>query len=501
MDALVRWWMYTLPPVDGRLRFVVYALLFVLSWTHEAGLLAGPDLVFRTPAFAYTPRGLAGLVLTGQPSADWVLPLRAVTAIAWVAAAIGLFSRPAAVITAIGAFTLHGVTAGVVGQNHGWYLPTFTLIALTCARTDDRFSVDFHIRRWRGLPERPAHAKDHDKDTFELGRTGFARVLVLVVAMGLLFMGGVAKLWGSGLEWLDGHTLRVYIEAEQTPPLSTFLKQHLWACAALSWATLSLELGALLALLSRGARHVIVAAAACFHVGVQLVMVPAYAQYLVCYALLIDWGAIAAWASARLGRPRAPTRPVAMTPSSPVARVSTAGGMLLVASLALVTLLRIEWWPVTHVPMYSTYLSKQRVGEIRKADLFDIDKAAVIARDCLASRPCAWALPIRVARHIRVRVLTYGSSEELGADVPSSQWKYLVSGVAMRQLSASANAGVDAQAPGGPVEEFLRTLVPEVRARAPAGTRGRIVFEYKVRGGYYRLGQVRFSSPEAPAPE
>ena len=197
---LARWWLYTLPPLDGRLRFVVYALLFVLSWTHVAGILAGPELVFSAPAYAYTPRGLAGLVLGGRPAPTWVMPLRALTALTWVAAAIGL----------------------------------------------------------------------------------------------------------------------------------------------------------------------------------------------------------------------------------------------------------------------------------------------------LASSPCPWALPIRFAHHIRVRVVTEGESHKLGLDVPPSQWKHLVSDVAMRQLSLGVDGshGRYTQPASGPVDAFLRTLVPELRAQLPPGTHGQVVFGYKVRGGFYTLGRV-----------
>ena len=83
-------------------------------------------------------------------------------------------------------------------------------------------------------------------------------------------------------------------------------------------------------------------------------------------------------------------------------------------------------------------------------------------------------------------------SRMLGRDVPPSQWKHLVSEVAMRELMFTAERGFGPQArdEDGPVDEFLRAMAPELRAELPAGSPGRVVFEYKLRGGFYTMGHL-----------
>ena len=66
--------------------------------------LLAPEFIRSLPTIIYMPQGIPGLVDI-WPDPRWLSVIRAITMVAWVFAAIGLFWRASAIVTALGFFT------------------------------------------------------------------------------------------------------------------------------------------------------------------------------------------------------------------------------------------------------------------------------------------------------------------------------------------------------------------------------------------------------------
>lgn len=404
---LLRFWLDALPPLDGPLRLAVVGGLLVLALTHGSSPLRAVDRVADIPAALWTPSP----VLTIDLSIETLRHIRAVVLIAWICAALGLLQALSAPILGLGVVVLHGATAGYLGLNHTWYLPVWTLAWLAFARTDDRWTLDTHLRRLLGRPP---------PDPDRLGFTGFARMGVTTVAVYLLFAAAIAKLVDAGPAWMDGATLQRYISQQQRagwwPGLAALLAEHRWACAGLSVFTMLIELAAPLALISRRARLAIALLAFGFHLGIKAVMIPNFAAHAWCYLLLIDWR----WLSRRSQHTRPARRPRLALPAALAATTLT---LALTAQMVV----RVEGWPLSYVPMYSGYRDADRYGDTTLAELRTPDGArrAVtrLAADYnwVLARGVSWRAQLhltadgRPPRRIRLREL--GAHNSLWSDL------------------------------------------------------------------------------------
>lgn len=463
------WWLSDLAPLPGPLRFVFYTALLVLALT--AGYrspLAAPELWAWTDPDLYTPLGLFAWTGVEWVTTERLVALRAVTVAAWICAALGFFRGVTPAVAGLGFLVLHGVSVGMIGVSHRWYLPAYALVAMAFARSTDRWSLDHLLgRHWEGYPR---------QDGPPLARTGFARKLVLLFAVTMLFSGGVAKLLEAGPAWLDGTTLQFAIARSggpEWPWLSELLQRNLGLCRVLAWATLTLELGAPLALLSRRVRHLFLAGACGFHVGIFLVMSPEYWAHMWCYVLLVDWERL---------RWRAPARRAAPLPAVADVRLGLAGGALLCALLGVVTFARIEWWPLSHVPMYAAYRGPE--GAFTPEHLRDGHQAQALARACRVNTHCSWSkswLDLRAVSAggrerdvIQAARLARGGS---GRGVRTKQFWRVILDIATEDLAAKPPGAIafDPTAPELPGNRRLRELIPALRRLIPQADRYRRV--------------------------
>jgi hypothetical protein len=143
---------------------------------------------------------------------------------------------------------------------------------------------------------------------------GFVVQAMAVATVTTYVVAGVAKLRGSGGEWLSGDVLREQVAFDNlrkavigsgTSPLGTRLVDTRWLWRPLALGSLIVELGAPIALVNRRWALVWVAAAWLFHLGVVLLMAIAfpYPLSLVAYAPLLPLEHVAAWGRARRRRP------------------------------------------------------------------------------------------------------------------------------------------------------------------------------------------------------
>lgn len=461
----VRFWTHDLEPLDGWLRAVFYAglLLLALNGTFRSPLAAPEVFAGTDPAF-YTPRGLLARIGVGWVDAELLRAVRAVTVAAWCAAIAGLLQPLSFAVTGIGFMLLHGVGVGAVGITHRWYLAAWTLLALSFAVDDGRLSLDAWIaRRFPRWPLLHPPA---------LWRTGWARKVVLLVAVSVLFSGGVAKLLGSGPAWLDGLSLQHYIarhDDPRWPALATWLAERQWACAALSVFSVALELAAPLALVSRRARHALIVAALAFHLGIWLVMHPEYWAHSWCYLLLVDWRRLHAAVRPGATRAQAATSPAG---SGPSLSAGAWAGTAVAAVLAAVSLARIEWWPFTHVPMYADY--RGPAGAWSFDHLRDEAQARELAWSCHREHQCSWASAwFRVylvepdgTWTTLTRVVRYGAGRP---GVLSKQLFRTLREVVSADVVARGDGplGHDPSRPDLPAAAWLRSLVPGIRRAVP----------------------------------
>jgi hypothetical protein len=455
-------WFDDIGPLSGPKRFVFYAGLLAIALLDADSPLHAPELAGHTAPELWTASGLWAFLGLGQWPKEWLALVRVGTVAAWASAAVGLFGRPARVLTALGVFALAGANAGAMGIAHRWHVPLITLIIVALIRTRDRWSVDFRLAAlatrlgWRETAPEPSHG------------TGFPLKLLLVVVTGLFFSAGIAKLLEAGPAWLDGSTICGSASPQgRSPTLSRILAQHAWACSGLAAASLLFELGAPLALLSRNLRFVFVITAWLFHLGIASVMYPAYFGAMWCYLLFLEMPAFR-----RAGASQTPRPIVASTATKRRTGVALSG--LMVVVILGVALLRVEWWPVSHIPMYSFH------GKLMLAARQDPELAQKVASECVdgeQARVAACALQPRCRVNVFLPdgqdfVVAVKSKRPRDRDgVTGKQWSALMRETVILDLATKPPGRIE-QCDGCPAEQFLRRIKPWVERRLDTSLAG-----------------------------
>jgi hypothetical protein len=494
------WWLYDLPPMHGLLRFAVYAGLLLIARDYFVSPVLGVHLYEQTAPELHRTYGLLNLLGISYIAPDALRVVIKVVQVAWVFAAIGLFSRVSAVVTAAGAAFLHGMFLSPNALNHNWFVAIYALIALCFTRTTDGWSVDYHLKKWwTGSPPTPDG---------RLADTGLARKAFLVMVVGFYFSAGMSKLAMSGLAWADGHTI-AYFAMERTGgmrSLAKVLADNLWLCQLLAIGTLTLELGAPAALFSRKARYALMLGWACMHIGIRYAMGPRYWENILCFALLIDWGAAARTVRERLGLPVFAGERPAVPGRRAVIGVSAAS--LLLPLMLTVATFRVFWWPLTNVYMYCSYFS--HAHDLRSgrptADFHEAASAQDIARGYRESRP-----PIEATEHFSFLAglrLTAAGKEPLylESEVPGvawhKQWILTVVRPVMIEDLAVKPAGrieFDPDRPDYPAQRLMLEYLPVFRRLADPELLQdyeRLELTYPLSGGPVAIASVPLSPAE-----
>jgi len=458
--AWSRWWLDDLPPLDGRIRLVFYAGLLVLTALHHKSPMLGLAHHAATDPELVAADGLMALLGLRYVPPDALLAVRWATLAAWLCAAAGLWMRGSALATGAGALFLHGALISTNAHNHSWHVPVYALALAPFALAEDRWSLDFHLRR-RGLLPRASAPPAGD---------GFALKLLLVFVVGFYFSSGVSKLLDAGPLWVDGRSLRYALE-DRGGRLAALLAGRLWLCSALSAASLALELGSVAALFSRRARPWILLGLCAMHAGIERAMGPWYYANCWTFLLLLDWRA-GPLRAVFGGPPRAP-RPEVARGSGLRRPAAVAAGTLLMALLAAVALLRIEWWPLATVDMYSDYNGRGLRSGIPKERYRDPHEVQRIAKDCEASG-CSRHVLEGLAGRVELRLTAKGRPplplwDGVGTST-GKQWRREVLRPVVAADLAAKPLGSPGWAPGPlehPAARLLRTLAPLVRRHVP----------------------------------
>ena len=279
------WWFSPMPAERlAMLRILIgsYALVYVVARMPELAAIA------QLPAAQFAPVGVVRVI--AQPLAPVVvLAIAIATVAALVSFVAGFRYRILAPLAAAGLLWTLSYRSSWGMVFHTDNLVVLHLIALACAPAADAWGVG----RRRPVPPR------------EAGH-GWAIKLLAALTCATYVVAGIAKLRLAGLDWLDGDQLRNQIAIDNvrkallggtTAPLAALLVGHRAALAALSIATLAIELGAPFALLGGRVARVWALAAWLFHAGVIAAMYVWFPYPLsgVAFLPLIDAEHVVGW--------------------------------------------------------------------------------------------------------------------------------------------------------------------------------------------------------------
>ena len=199
--------------------------------------------------------------------------------------------------------------------------------------------------------------------------------MILLSGISTLFFGAVTKMLNGGWAWLDGASLSYYVSSEENGRsvlLKNLMAQYRVISLLLSFGSIGLEAGSIAAVFIPWTRPLIIVSAAGLHLGIWLTMWPNYFPQTVCYGLGMSWNFFHGSTIDAASR------------SFPVAEWSLIPcwiGVGVWMFLSMVALLRIEYWPLTGIPMYSFY----RDSSYSYRFLRDASQAQGVALEHLAS--------------------------------------------------------------------------------------------------------------------
>ena len=392
--SLQRWLTNDYAPLDGRVRIAFFVLVLVVGARFM--LTTVPAAVRAVPAELYDGAGLFGLLVDDRGVAlTMVEVLRVPVVLAIALSAAGLGGRLPMLVAGLGSFLMVGAYLSGTGTGHSWYVAIVAMVVLGLTHQPTAWSLDGVLaRRWRRYPfGRGA------RDTSAVGLK-----LILAYAVFTLFAGGCAKLIEAGWRWMDGESIRYYLLAHGAPKgaigreLTELVLDHAWIAVAISVLAVVVELCSVVPLFVPGLRLIyFVVLAGGFHLATYLLMLPEFFPQLVTYVLLVEWARIE-WRRPWVRRPAAATSS-GRTWSAPLAIATVAiTAIVLGASIAA----RIEWYPLTNIPMYSSYVDGQEISGM-PIETFG-DQAQLCAEaDTLRSRTRPWYARFYVADRLLLR--------------------------------------------------------------------------------------------------
>jgi hypothetical protein len=430
--AIARFWCDDLPPLDGRLRSVFYLLLLAREVSSSTWTLTLPEFARRVDLslFLY-PDGifhtLSPVLGASLPAPGVLLGARAALVLCWLAAGVGLLWRLTAPLTALLYLLLYGLAAGV-GITHSGHVALWTLGALCFCQPHDRFTLDTWLAARSPRYARLAGAPG------PLSGSGFGRKLALLGAVASLAGGGFSKLWIGGLQWLDGKPIELFILRTAVvgdyrwPALARFLLAHPRVLSAAAAATVALELGSVTALFSRRLRPLILAAACAFHIGILLVMVPAFWLQMISYIPCVDWQDLGRRLRLR-GEP-ARAGQTAAADTAPSRALGGALGCTLSAMWLWVIVAQIEYYPLSCSPMYAPYVTQQTLAALR-----DPAVRGAVARRALTEDATILQLALAMVCPLRVVDSQSGRYQYIRPQMGTGGWERVFFATVLRDLA------------------------------------------------------------------
>ncbi|MEX2347243.1 MAG: hypothetical protein WD604_16590 [Balneolaceae bacterium] len=413
LERYHNWWFNDYNRLDGRLRFIFYMML--LYFGSKSLLPVAAERLAACPESYFEAAGLMQLLIpasvTPQELATLLYFSQSIVIFFWICAAIGLFGRVSAMITGLGVFLFWGAMQSCAGTGHDWHLPMYSLIFLGLFSKNDRWSADYWLAaRFNWYP-----FNDFTPDKYG----GLARKLILVTTVFILFAGGIAKLFTGGFDWLNGESLYYYLVEFNEPStaigplLLDFFLENRWIITILSVWTVLLELGSLWVLFRKKWRLFYVINLWAFHIGIYLLMFPRYFPSMICYLLIVNWRYTYNYLYQLYGRyvgklPLGRKISLLLLETEPVKRHPENNTKLIFPSaigvVFIVTIIfRIETFPLTYVPMYSTVLTEEKIGSFNRSDFNNLETLTSVAEQ-YSNGYQPWYLMFYYPRNIEIRL-------------------------------------------------------------------------------------------------
>jgi hypothetical protein len=253
--------------------------------------------VFWKPVWSFSVLGIPQLPV------PVLLGLQEIWKAALFLSCIGLFTRMSATVSAFLGFYLLGLPQNFGKIHHYDAFLVFALVIMAMSRCGDRYSVDewltsVHFRGSRGTHPAPPARPPSGEYTWPV------KAMWLVMSL-VFFAAALAKLKHSGLDWVTGDSMSIWLVEHQyhianTDPFTSWGPRiarirglpHLLAATSIG-----LELGYPLAMFSRRARWIFVPGVALMQLSIHALMGPTFEQQIICNLFWVPWDRVLAWTS------------------------------------------------------------------------------------------------------------------------------------------------------------------------------------------------------------
>jgi vitamin K-dependent gamma-carboxylase-like protein len=288
---LLDWWNAYWFPVSSSLNLAaarIVAVAFAMMVTFPS-LGNNINLAVKNSAFS-DPQILVRAIAAVIPrhvlfTARGLTLVYAISMIAGVMALVGLFTRTALFVFALGLAFFVSHVYSYADVHHREAPMAFFLFALALAPSGDSLSLDVLRRRRRARREgRPADMSPQiDTAMWPL------KFIHVVLAM-TYFSTGITKVISGGLRWMNGYTLQKYIfitAINRDLPLGLWLSHQHTLCMLLGAATLAFELFYFLSLPFPRLAPMFFVGGIVFHVSLYLTAGHPFFEHILLNAILL----------------------------------------------------------------------------------------------------------------------------------------------------------------------------------------------------------------------
>jgi hypothetical protein len=229
------------------------------------------------------------------------------------------------------------------------------------------------------------------------------------------------------------------------------------------------------------------------HLGILLLMVPNYWIHSWCVVVLLsDWDWLRrSWAQRSWPQPRSAVEAGRALVGGGRVRVALAGALLVPVAL-VPPLIQLEWFPLTHIPMYGSYAAPGVHGGIPVENFADETLVREVARRCIGSetigftRRCPWATTIRLTMRLELQLS--------GPEAEPMRFSGRLDRLRRPLVDLLAATPANSQAPGSK-DDVMADTVRALLEVQPAGSLAgydRFTLEYPLSEGSIPLAAGRF---------
>lgn len=454
---------FSLPAITGDIRALFYLGLLILIILDSPSPFQAPQMLSKVSPLAYTPPRILGFLgFTTLPSQKILRLVRTVMVTSWLFAMIGFLQPVSAIVTFLCFAFLHAANSGSLGSNHSTHSALYALFALCFSVSHDIFSMDYFLFK--------KYEISMLVNSDSVLESGFAKYLLLISLIYIMLAGGIAKLKLGGIKWLDGEAFYFYIKESasfaRSPRLSKLLRSHPLFFRSLPKISVLIEISGVLALFDHRLILPIVIIWILFHIGILLVMMPAYWVQMWCYLPLLDWYSYFGMNSAVTWDATAHSHFAIWT--------LNLVGVVYCAVLFFVFARNSEEWPFTSVPMYSNGTPPSQRCFLAKSELQSKAKASLNGDIRAWIRP--WMAPeadediqIVPVDKTKQKFSLFALLAHQGA-LPArwSQWAKVIRKITLEDLVAKPEGQAENLDPNFPAAKFLKKMADFTVERVPS---------------------------------